>query len=168
MPLNLWNHKSFAFICALVLLTACAPRPTLVGPPPFEKAIQKETDPKRLASLRIVEAGKKELQNMRLERAAQEFSKAIEIDATNPYAYFYFAQARIRGQRMPEAVDLLDQAVTRFGKDDRWKSEALAVRGEVLESMKEYPRAKASFQEAVKASPGNGRAHQGLGRLAGE
>ena len=160
-----------AFYTALAVLwivAGCARQAPSFVPPPFEQAVTKERDPKRLASLRLVETGKRELQNFRLERAAQEFTRAIEIDAANPYAYFYFAQTRIRGQRMAEAVDLLDQAVARFDRDAPWKSEALTLRGEVLESMKEYARAKVSFQDAVKVHAKNTRAKQGLARLASE
>jgi len=157
---------------SLILIVACKPKapgtadPLVTTVNSFDKVIHEEKDTKRLASLRIVEAGRKELQNLRFERAAQEFTKAIELDSQNPYAYYFFAEARTKSQRFLEAIDLYDQSVGYFTTESTWKSQALTLKGEIQESLKNYAQAKQSFDQALKVYSKNNRAKQGIARLS--
>lgn len=131
----------------------------------LDKVIEEEKDPRRVASLKMVDLGRKEIQNLRYERAAQEFTKAIEVDAENPYAYYFFAEARSKVQRFEEAIQLYDQAANFFSKDAYWKSQSLTLKGEIHEHLQNYPLAKKSYEAALKIYSNNSRAKQGTLRL---
>ncbi|MCB0308819.1 MAG: tetratricopeptide repeat protein [Bdellovibrionales bacterium] len=159
--------KSLTLMGFLFIIASCASKApsSLTQTLLFEDAVKTESNPKRLASHQAVIQGRKEALHYRYERAAQEFSKAIEIDPENPYAYFYFAEVRSKVQRFEEAVELYSQAANYFTNNPKWKSQALTLRGEILESMTDYEKAKQSYQLALKVFSGNVRAKQGIVRL---
>jgi hypothetical protein len=55
--------------------------------------ITPETSPRRAASLRLTEEGRKLLGTGQYAKALEKFEKTISIDSTNPYSYYYLAHA---------------------------------------------------------------------------
>lgn len=160
-------------LAAFVLVVSsmsCSKKPgTVIEDKPmlfdFERVIREEQSPKRVASLKAVQLGRKEAMNSRFERAAQEFSRALEIDPENPYAYYYFGDVRSKVQRFDEAIQLYEQAANYFAKEPEWKSQSLTLKGEIHEHLKEYEEAKGLYETALKVFPKNPRAKQGALRL---
>ena len=162
--------KKAVSLAVLILGFGCATRP-VPTPIPEAASIQtlaeRESDPRRAASLRLVETARSDLAGERFERAARNLSRAIEIDPGDPYAYFYLGVARYRVGRFPEAGELFGRAAGLFGDLNVWRSEALAFRGECLERTGRPADAQAAFEEARTVDPGNARANEGLSRLSG-
>jgi tetratricopeptide (TPR) repeat protein len=161
--------KIFASVLLSLFVFSCAPRP--IVPPetvPIEKMAETVTDPRRAASLRVTEEGRVDLLAERYERGAQKLARAIEIDATNPFAYFYLGLARFRVGRFAEAGDLFSRSAGLFSSDEAWRADALAFRGESLEKGGRPAEAKRAYEEALQVDSGNVRAQDGLSRLSGE
>ena len=115
--------------------------------------------------MRLVNQGKKELASERFSRAAHQLQGAIEIDSSNPFAYFYLGLARFRSTRFAEAADLFQRASDLFGEMTNWKADSLAFRGESLEKMNRMAEAHRSFEDALLIDPQNSRADEGLKRV---
>lgn len=156
------------WLILVLFLAACvsqkpAPLPEMA---PMADLAKAELEPRRAASLRLVEQGQKDLTGSRFERAAQSFSKAIEVDPGNPYAYFYLGMARFRVSRFEEAAELFLRGANLFGDLDAWKGEALAYRGESLECSGRLEEARRSFRAALDVDASNVRAQEGEARLS--
>ncbi len=156
-----------------MLFTACVRPPTIPAPTPqpesipLETEIQATTDPARAASLRLVEEGKTELKKSRFERAAQLFSRAVEIDRKNPYAFFYLAVVRFRTVRFAQAAELFQRSGDLFTDDPTWRAEAYAFAGESLEKLSKGAEAIAAYDRALETDSENQRARNGVQRLRG-
>ncbi|MFH1016682.1 MAG: tetratricopeptide repeat protein [Pseudomonadota bacterium] len=159
------------WIWILVLAAGCVPRPAPTPQEPTKTSLegmaQGAENPTRAASMRIVEFGREELNQLRFERAANQFSKAIEIDASNPFAYFYLGLTRLQTKRLSQAADFFGRAADLFVTFPEWKSEALAYRGECLEKMNMLEAARKVYQRAIGVDSANNRAHMGLTRIGG-
>ena len=82
------------FCHSIILVSGCATKLVVVDKP-LTELIQPETSPQRAASLRLTEEGKAYLQSGNLIKASEALEKAITIDTSNPYAYYYFARHQI-------------------------------------------------------------------------
>ncbi len=159
------------WIWILAFLAGCAPS---VTPPPQEPAktsleglMQETGNQSRTASMRIVELGREELNQLRFEQAANQFARAIEIDASNPFSYFYLGLTRLQTNRLSQAADLFRRAADLFLTYPEWKAEAFAYRGECLEKMNQTEAARKAYRKAESVDSQNHRARAGLDRIGG-
>jgi tetratricopeptide (TPR) repeat protein len=153
---------------ALVLVGCAvptAPPPSEPTKAPLEEMILGAESKARAASMRLVEQGRVELNQLHFERAAGQFGKAVEIDASNPFAYFYLGLTRFQTQRFSQAADFFRRSSDFFEKFPGWQAEAMAYRGECLERMNENDAARKAFHKAADADSNNLRARNGLSRL---
>ena len=152
----------------LFFVAGCAPAPAPSPEPtkvPLGGIAQGAETKPRAASMRIVEAGRVELNQLHFERAAAQFSRAIEIDSSNPFAYFYLGLVRQQNQSWSQAADLFLRAADLFAAFPSWRAEALACRGECLEKMGQLESARKVFQKAIETDSSNLRARNGLDRI---
>ena len=141
-----------------------------VGPPvaeegPLTAKIDPKTPPQRAASLRLTEEGKKLLAAGDPAKAVSRLEKAIAIDSTNPYGYFYLAQAHFLLSRHQESLNFLDVAESRFSGDAYWLSEIYALRGEIHRAQGDLDRADFTYTQALRLNPANRLAAEGLSRV---
>ena len=71
-------------------------------------------DPARRASVRLVLQGLDADAAGDLERAQGSYERAIQVDATNPYAYLALARHHLDGRDADHATHLIDQAAALF------------------------------------------------------
>jgi tetratricopeptide (TPR) repeat protein len=76
-----------------------------------------EGDAARRASLRIVLQGLDADTAGRSEAARSSYERAIQIDATNPYAYLALARHEVDAGRFNRALESLEQAELLFGAE---------------------------------------------------
>lgn len=120
----------------------------------------------RAASLRCVEKGRLLLASGQQEGAREWFERALSLDATNPYAYYFLARAALVGQRLNQAQTFLARARSLgTGLDPRWRGRLAALEGEIWEKVGRFPEARRAYQEAAEADPENPIARSGLARL---
>lgn len=154
--------------CFLLLFLHCArpvPR-TIPEDIRLEDVVQNADNPRRAASIRLVEKGRKELARSRFERAARYFSKAIEIDVNNPFTYFYYGVLRFRTRQFSQAAELFARSASFFDDLDLWQAEAWAYRGESLENLRNFSKARKAYDKAMDIDNRNDRAQRGLSRIA--
>ncbi|MFH1262243.1 MAG: tetratricopeptide repeat protein [Pseudomonadota bacterium] len=166
MPMN----RVFA-LWMVFWIGGCAPikpAPSPESAPMSEIIARESSDPRRAASLRMVDAARTDLEAGRLERAAEKLARGLEVDPGNPYAYFYLGVVRFRANRLEEAAELFIRSAGLFADAADWRAEALAYRGESFERSGKIPEARGAFEEALKADSVNQRAREGASRLAGK
>ena len=69
-----------------------------------------EGDPARRASLRLVDDGLVADSQGEAARAQARYERALQVDATNPYAYLAIARHHVEGQDPARALQFLDRA----------------------------------------------------------
>jgi tetratricopeptide (TPR) repeat protein len=127
--------------------------------------ISPQTPPRRAASLRLTEEGKKMLANEDYTRALGSLERSVAIDSTNPYNYYYLAKAHYHEARYRESLDFLDVAESRLSNEPYWLAETLALKGENFRALGFFQRAESSYTQALNLNPGNKTAADGISRL---
>jgi hypothetical protein len=153
-------------------LESRAPLERLAPPLPDDSSllakITPATPPQRAASLRLTEEGRRLLEAGDATKALSRLEKTIVIDATNPYGYFYLAQAQYRLGRYQESLNFLEVAETRLSVEPFWLAEVHALRGENFRALGMGQKAEASYGQALRLNSGNRTAADALSRLQGE
>jgi tetratricopeptide (TPR) repeat protein len=109
------------FAALITLSSGCALR---FAPPPAARIpslrisdAAREGDATRRASLRLVLQGLDEDDDGRAATARSSYERAIQIDATNPYAYLALARHEVDAERWKRALEALDQAELLFASE---------------------------------------------------
>ena len=108
-------------ICALgVALAGCALRLAPTGP--AEPALRisdaaQEGDATRRASMRLLLQGLDADAAGRSHAALSSYERALQIDATTPYAYLALARHEVEAEQWDRARESLDQAELLFGEE---------------------------------------------------
>ena len=133
----------------------------------IQDAIDKEQNPARAASMRIAEQARTELLDGHPEQASRGLQRAVEIDPSDPYAYFYLGRVYITEKNYPQAMTFLKRAEIGFGNGNPlWLSETLAFEGLAYEESGRDTAAAAAYQQALQVNSGNLMARVGYTRLA--
>lgn len=152
------------FCHSIILLAGCAPK-TIVTEKPLTELIQPETSPQRAASLRLTEDGKAYLQSGNLIKASEALEKAITIDTSNPYAYYYFARLRSEKGEYKQSLGLLSKAEILFKDNQFWLSNVYSLMGRNHESLFQYNDAQKKYEQALKLNEENIEAREGMERV---
>ena len=152
------------FCHSIILLAGCAPKPVIIDKP-LTELIQPETSPQRAASLRLTEDGKAYLQSGNLIKASEALEKAITIDTSNPYAYYYFARLRSEKGEYKQSLGLLSKAEILFKDNQFWLSNVYSLMGRNHESLFQYNDAKKRYEQALKLNGENIEAREGMERI---
>jgi hypothetical protein len=126
------------------------------------------TQPALAASLRVTDQAREEIVSHREGDAIQTLGRAISIDGSNPYAYFYLGRAYIARKNYPQAITFLNRAEARLATNPQWLGETLAFEGLADEQAGQNAPAIACYQKALAAVPGNLMARVGLTRLSAD
>jgi len=126
------------------------------------------TQPALAASLRVTDQARDEILSRHEDDAIQTLMRAISIDGSNPYAYFYLGRAYLGKKNYAQAITFLNRAELRYGANPEWLGETLAFEGLANEQAGQTAPAIACYQKALVAVPGSLTARVGLTRLSGE
>ena len=133
----------------------------------LKDAIDHEQDPARAASMRAAEQARALLIDGHPDEAARELARAVSIDPSDPYAYFYLGRAYIAKKNYSQAMTFLKRAEIGFGQRNAlWLSETLAFEGLAYEESGHVTAAAAAYQQALQVNQGNLMARVGYTRLA--
>lgn len=122
--------------------------------------------PARAASLRITEQERLELERGHTNDAIRELGRAVSIDPSNSYAYFYLGRAYIARKDYAQALTFFKRAEIGVAANSAWLGETYAFEGVCLEQESKSAEAVAAYQKALAASPGNLTARVGVTRLS--
>ena len=105
-------------LAGAVALTGCALRIAPPGGASLHVAdAAQDGDATRRASMRLLLQGLDADSAGRTNAALSSYERAIQIDATNPYAYLALARHEVDEQRWRRAREALDQAELLFGEE---------------------------------------------------
>jgi Flp pilus assembly protein TadD len=127
------------------------PRPSLQSPPVKPRA----TSPGDKASIRLVEAGMRQMNNGDLEAAEQTFEQALRVSPTNGRPYYYLGVIAAKQKNYDRALSFLSQAETYLGNDSFWMSQVYMQEGLIYKALNQKENARQKFQNALKSDPSN-------------
>lgn len=129
--------------------------------------IQAAKAPNIAAALRMVDEGRVLINQQRYDQAMGRLQRAVSIDPSSFYGYYYLAKAHRETQDYSQAVAFANRATALGAKEDRvWVGRAYTLQGEIFEQVGRYPDARTAYQRAVDADPTNLTAYVGKTRLA--
>jgi len=135
----------------------------------LEELIRKTStaQPALAASLRVTDQARDEILNHHEDDAIQTLQRAISIDGSNPYAFFYVGRAYLAKKNYDQAITFFKRAENRLAVNPQWLGETLAFEGLANEESGQSAAAIACYQKTLQAVPGNLMARVGLTRLGG-
>ena len=137
----------------------------LPGEPSLLAKITPETSPRRAASLRLTEEGRRLLGSGEYQKALEQFEKTIAIDSTNPYSYYYLARAHHRLSHYRESLNFLDVAESLLSEESFWLAQVFALKGKNFQILGSFERADASYAHALELDPNNQDAFEAITRI---
>ena len=153
------------------------PAPPEVPPPPA--ALREDSGPltakiregmpaNRAAALRMTEQARGLIANGEQAHAIELLERAIAIDASVPYAYYFLAMAHYGAKHPALARPLLDRAQQKLAAEPYWLAEVQVLRGQIAEEEGRPADARAAYERALRVFPRNAAASAGLARLGAE
>ena len=142
------------------------PGPVLSSLRPEESSlvamIEDQTHPRRVASLRLAEHGRRLLNEGEYKEALGQLEKSIAVDSTNPYGFLYLAKAHYHMAQFQESLNFLDVAEAYLSGKSYWLAEVFALRGENYRALGSLRRARSNYEEALRYDPRHQVAREGL------
>jgi len=147
---------------------APAPVATAMEPGPVVDQIGPATPPNVAAALQLIEEGRRLQTRGGRNQAREHFERAVAIDPTNAYGYFFLARVHFFNRNYDQAIAFASRAVALGARlDPPWLGRVYALQGAVFEEAGRYPDARAAYRRAVATDPHNLTAQVGLGRVTG-
>jgi Flp pilus assembly protein TadD len=129
--------------------------------------IGRGTPPNVAAALRLTEDGRQQMQQGAYDAALDRFERAVAIDPTNAYGYYFLARVHFLKKKYDQAIAFAGRAASLSGHTDRvFLGRIRSLQGVVFEEVGRYPDARKAYQQAVEADPNNLAAQVGLTRLS--
>jgi predicted negative regulator of RcsB-dependent stress response len=139
------------------------------GPEPESllKVIGPATPPNVAAALRLIEDGRQQVQQGAYDAALDRLERAVAIDPTNAYGYYFLARVHLLKKDYDQAIAFASRAASLTAHTDRvFLGRIRSLEGAAFEEVGRYPDARKAYQQAVEADPNNLAAKVGLTRLS--
>jgi hypothetical protein len=137
-----------------------------IEPPSLLTYITDTTPPNVAAALRLSEEGRQLTQQGAYDRALDRLERAVQIDPTSAYGYYFLARLHYQQHAYDQAIAFADKAALLSAHRDRaWAARAYALQGAVFEMVGRFPDARDAYRKALLADPRNAAAHAGAARL---
>ena len=127
------------------------------------------SSPQDLVALRFVGQGKGALAQGDLDRAREQFQRAVAVAPLQPYSYYFLGRVAFALGEHQQALAFVHKAELLFAPDDRaWLSETAGLAGAIYEDLGDYAQARAAYQRCLQLVPSNLSALSALARLSPE
>jgi len=125
------------------------------------------TPPNVTAALRLIEDGRQRMEQGAYDAALDRFERAVAIDPTNAYGYYFLARVHFLKKNYDQAIAFASRAASLSARTDRVSLGRIrSLEGAVFEEVGRYPDARKAYQQAIEADPDNLSAQVGLTRLS--
>jgi hypothetical protein len=139
---------------------------TAPEPESLLKVIGPGTPPNVAAALRLTEDGRQQMQQGAYDAALDRFERAVAIDPTNAYGYYFLALVHLLKKDYDQTIAFASRAASLSAHTDRvYLGRIRSLEGAAFEEVGRYPDARKAYQQAVEADPNNLAAQVGLTRL---
>ncbi len=158
----------FLIILFSLLMTSCSSKPYYPGEDKkgnLSFLFQKKLSPKQRASLRLSQKGELSLLQGKFTEASNALSKAIGLDPSNPFAYYFLGETHYQKGEYPLSLALLEKTERLLGNNTLWRSKTYALMGSNYEALKNFPKAISFFEKALNNHKHNVIAKDGLDRI---
>jgi tetratricopeptide (TPR) repeat protein len=133
----------------------------------LEPQIKAAKAPNAAAALRMVDKGRIFIDQQKYDDALEQLQRAVSVDPSNFYGYYYLAKAHQRTHDYSQAMAFANRATALGAQTERvWVGRAYTLQGEIFEQVGRFPDARAAYQRAVNADPNNIAAYVGKNRLS--
>ncbi len=120
----------------------------------------------KAASMRMVEQARVRLKANDISGAMRLLSRAISIDPTDSYAYFYLGRAYLAKKDAKQALTFFQRAALGFAANPQWLAETQAFEGCAQELLGNVAEARQAYKSALAQAPDNYVAQLGYARVA--
>ena len=142
---------------------------TTPEPPSLLSQMTPGTAPNVAAATRLIEEGRQQRDQGHYDKALERYERAVAIDPTNAYGYYFLAQLHYLQKNYDQAIAFASRAATLSARTDRTcLGRVYSLQGAVFEEVGRYPDARKAYQRAVDADPNNLAARVGVARLTEE
>lgn len=133
----------------------------------LEPQIKAAKAPNTAAALRMVDKGRALIDQQKYDDALEQLQRAVSVDPSNFYGYYYLAKAHRQTQDYSQAIAFANRATALGSQTDRaWLARAYTLQGEIFERVGRFSDARAAYKRAVDADPNNLTAYVGKARLS--
>jgi Tetratricopeptide repeat len=137
----------------------------MVSDSPLTSLIDNAPSPARAVSLRLADRAREDVLKGRSDDAIQSLTRALSVDPSDPYVYFYLGRAYLRKNDDHEALTFFQRAEIGLAADPLWMGETLAFEGACYEQLGKTSEAITAYRHALDSSPNNLMARTGYARL---
>jgi len=137
-----------------------------VSDDPLASELATPASPARSASIRTVEGARDQIVSGKADEAIRSLSRALSIDPTNPYVYFYLGRAYFMKKNYAQALTFLQRAEIGFSSNPAWLGETRGFEGAAYEESGRPAEAQVAYRHALESAPNSRIAVAGYGRLA--
>jgi TolA-binding protein len=137
-----------------------------LGETSLDPEVNKAIAPSLAASIRLTESARKRLDEGRVDDAMRELARAVSLDPSDAFAYYYLGRAYLARRNYTQALTFFRRAEIGFNRRPDWTGEALSYEGICDEELGKPTDAEQVYKRALAASPNNFQARVGYGRLA--
>jgi tetratricopeptide (TPR) repeat protein len=130
--------------------------------------IRANTPPRRAASLRLTEEGRKLLGSGHYQKALTRMEQALAIDSSNPYVYYFLGKAHFHLTKYRQSVEFLDVAESLLSSQAFWLGEVYNLKGKNYHELGMLEPAHRSYTAALRLNPKNREAAIALSRVQRE
>jgi hypothetical protein len=134
---------------------------------PLTGEFKKAATPARAAALRVTEQARVELAGGKTDDALRDLGRAVSIDPSNPFEYFYLGRVYIARGNYKQALAFLQRAEIGFAARPDWLGETVGFEGACDEELGQTTDGALAYRRALGSAPNNLRARVGLSRLGG-
>jgi TolA-binding protein len=174
--LDLENEQGIGTAATQAAAEATPPPPALeagglavsreFGNQSLDPEINKAIAPALVASLRLTESARKLLVDGEVDNAMRDLSRAVSLDPSDAFAYYYLGRAYLARNNYTQALTFFRRAEIGFNGRADWTAEALSYEGLCDEELGKTADAAQAYERALAAWPNNFQARVGFGRLA--
>jgi hypothetical protein len=141
--------------------------PTPAEPGSLLAQVSAATPPNVAAAIRLIEEGRKQRDQGHYDQALEALERAVAIDPTNAYGYYFLAQVHYLKKNYDQAIAFASRAATLSARTDpTCLGRVYSLQGAAFEEVGRYPDARKAYKHAVDADPNNLAARVGVARLA--
>lgn len=114
----------------------------------------------------MVQEGRKFIEAGQYDQAGERLERAVAVDPSNSYGYYYLAELKRARREMNQAVAFASRAVSLSSRAEKgWQAVTLTLQGEIFEQVGRFRDARASYSRALQADPSNLGARVGVLRV---